>query len=97
MIKTPMPYRISAARSAQRLLVSSGNDDETADADLGQCVCLVLGFTPNLPVAIGETASFARGVQANDVEASARGAFGAFYRVNAIPDRRMRLLQRFNR
>src|SRR5262249_8967139 len=43
----------------------------------------------------GET-RFVRRVETNHVEIAARGAFGALRRVNAIPDRGMRFLQRLD-
>src|SRR5262249_3672116 len=95
MIKAPVPFWIGAPRDSDCFFIRVGDHNKSAEADIGHRTFCPAGFAPDLAIAIDKAPSFRGGVQADDVQTLACRAFGAVDRVDAIPDRRMRLLQRF--
>src|SRR5712692_9063605 len=95
MVEAPVPFRVGPARDSERLLVAVGDDDETADPDLRHPADVSSALAPDFAIAIGEDARFMGRVQADDIESPARGPLRALDGMDAIPDRRMRFLQRF--
>src|SRR5262249_61619844 len=67
----------------------------SAEADVGHRTFCPAGFPPDLAIAIDKAPSFRGRIQADDMQTLACRSLGAVDRVDAIPDWRMRLLQRF--
>src|SRR5262249_57252599 len=73
-----------------------GNADEAAEAELGEGGRSCVNLRPDGPIAIDGKPGFVRRVETDHVEIAARRALGALRRMNAIPDRGMRFLQRLD-
>src|SRR5262245_18832180 len=95
MIKASVPLWIGAARDSDCFLIRVGDHNKSAEADIGHRTFCPAGFPPPLAIAIDKAPSFRGGIQADDMQTLACRPLGAVDRVNAIPDWRMRLLQRF--
>src|SRR4051812_6488331 len=89
-----VPGEVGATRQCQRRDVAWRNDDEAAEAELGQDRRGRMDLLPDGPVALDGKPRLVCRIEADDVEATPGGALGTFGRMQAIPDRRMRLLQR---
>src|SRR5262249_7830215 len=94
MIKASVPFWIGAARDSDCFFIRIGDYNKSAEADVGQRTFCPAGFPPDLAIAIGKPTSFRGGIQADDMQTLACRPLGAVDRVDAIPDWRMRLLQR---
>src|SRR5437870_8182120 len=95
MIEASVPFWIGAARNPDRLFIRVGDYDKSPEPNLGQSSLSSFGFVPDLSIAINKAARFYWRIQADDVKALACRPFGAIDRMDAIPDRRIRLLQGF--
>src|SRR5215475_9662296 len=95
MIKASVPFWIGAARDSDCFFIRVGDYNKSAEADIGHRTFCPAGFPPHLAIAIDKAPSFRGGIQADDMQALACRPLGAVDRVNAIPDWRIRLLQRF--
>src|SRR5262245_62219134 len=95
MIKASVPFWIGAARDSDCFFIRVGDYNKSAEADVGHRTFCPAGFPPDLAIAINKAPSFRGGIQADDMQTLACRPLGAVDRVDAIPDWRMRLLQRF--
>src|SRR5262247_3788997 len=95
MIKASVPFWIGAARDSDCLFIRIGDYNKSAEADIGHRTFCPAGFPPDLAIAINKAPSFRGGIQADDMQTLACRPLGTVDRVDAIPDWRMRLLQRF--
>src|SRR5262245_26332358 len=95
MIKASVPLWIGAARDSDCFFICVGDHNKSAEADMGHRIFCPAGFAPDLAIAIDETPRFRGRIQADDMQALACCPLGAFDRVDAIPDWRIGLLQRF--
>src|SRR5258708_39194960 len=94
IIEAPMPNGIGPAADRERFLVSLRDEDEAAETDQRRDASFRLRLAPNVAKAIGEFAGLVGGVEAHYIQSLARRSFRAHHRVHAVPDRRMRFLQR---
>src|SRR5262245_34899581 len=95
MIKAPVPFWIGAASNPDCFFIRVGDYNESAETNIGHRTLCSTGFAPYLVIAIDKAPRFRGRVQAYDVQTLACRPFGAVDRVDAIPNWRMRLLQRF--
>ena len=93
MREAVVPDRIGAAGELQRLRVGFGNDDKAPEAELRQARARIRR-PPDGAIAFDRESGFARRIEADDMEIAPRRALGAVRRMDAVPDRRMRLLKR---
>src|SRR5262249_34307365 len=91
-----VPDEVGAARQRQRRSVARRNDDEAAQAELGERGRANVNLRPDGAIAIDGALGFVRRVETDHVEIAARGALSALRRVYAIPDGGMRFLQRLD-
>src|SRR5262249_60034191 len=96
MREARVPDEVGAARQRQRRGVARRNDDEAAEAELGESGRARVNLRPDSAIAIDGKPGFIWRVETDHVEISARGALGALWRMNPIPDRGMRFLQRLD-
>ena len=94
MIKASVPFWIGAARDSDCFFIRVGDYNKSAEADVGHRTFCPAGFPPDLAIAIDKAPSFRGGIQADDMQTLACRPLGAVDRVDAIPDWRVRLLQR---
>ena len=94
MVKTPMPNRVGSMCGAHCLFFAVSDDDEAADPDLRHRAGAFMVLAPDSPISTGEAACFMSRVQADDIETPASSSLGTLGGMDAIPDRRMGLLQR---
>src|SRR4029450_5360069 len=95
MIKAPVPFWIGAAGNPDCFFIRVGDHNESAETNIGHRTLCSTGFAPYLAITIDKAPCFRGRVQAYDVRTLACRPFGAVDRVDAIPNWRMRLLQRF--
>src|SRR5215510_12522068 len=95
MIKALVPLWIGAARDSDCFFIRVGDYNESAKTNVGHRILYSSRFAPDLTIAIDKAARFRGRIQADDVQTLLCRSFGAVDRVDAIPDWRMRLLQRF--
>src|SRR5262245_21695265 len=95
MIKASVPLWIGAARDSDCFFIRIGDHNKSAEADIGHRTFCPARFPPDLAIAIDKAACFRGRIQADDMQALACCPLGAVDRVDAIPDRWIRLLQRF--
>src|SRR5262245_15983689 len=95
MIKASVPFWIGAARDPDCFFIRIGDHNESAKTNVGHRTLYSARFAPDLAIAIDKAACFRGRIQADDMQALACCPLGAVDRVDAIPDWRIRLLQRF--
>src|SRR5262245_6062119 len=96
MREARVPDEVGAARQRQRRGVARRNDDEASEAELGEGGRARVNLRPDGPIAIHGETRLVRRVETDHVEIAARRALSALRRMNAIPDRGMRFLQRLD-
>src|SRR5262249_11157414 len=96
MREARVPDEVGAARQRQRRGVVRRNDDEAAEAELGESGRARVNLRPDGPIAIHGETRLVRWVETDHVEIAARRALGALQRMNAIPGRGMGFLQRLD-
>src|SRR5262249_2602303 len=93
MREARVPDEVGAARQRQRRGGAWRNDDEAAEAELGESGRARVNLRPDRAIAVDGKPGFIWRIETDHVEIAARGALGALRRMNAIPDRGMRFLQ----
>src|ERR671912_2067649 len=95
IVETAVPFWISPARDSDRFFVTGANDNKTAEANHRFSGCSHLSVAPDLAKPICKRPCLIGWIETDNVEPLARCALGAHRRVDPVPDRWMRLLQRF--
>lgn len=90
-----MPYGIGAARHGQRMVVRFRDHDKARDAELGQR-SVGVQIAPDPDIGVRRQARVLGRIEAHRAQTPARGALSRVGRVDAVPDRRMRLLKRLD-
>src|SRR5262249_39088834 len=96
MREARVPDEVGAARQRRRRGVARGKDGEAAEAEIGESGRGRVNLRPDSAIAVDGKPGFIWRVETDHVEISARGALGALWSMNPIPDRGMRFLQRLD-
>ena len=96
MREARMPDQVGAARQRHCVGIARRDHDEAAEPELRERHRRRVHLRPDRAVAVDGETGFLRRVEAHHVEVAARRALGAVGHVHAVPDRRMRFLQRLD-